>query len=101
MRSFTAVIALAAIASVTAQDSNSSECTAESLTAARNACDSIADVSQLKCDNEACHEALHSLTEDEVRASATSTWVSARSPTSTTTSSSMSFVTEMEPTRPT
>ncbi|KAK1942462.1 hypothetical protein P3T76_005961 [Phytophthora citrophthora] len=66
-----ATIVLAAIASVAAQDSHShshsSECTAESLTSARNACDSVADVSQLKCDNEACHEALHSLVEDETR----------------------------------
>ncbi|KAL3659226.1 hypothetical protein V7S43_015804 [Phytophthora oleae] len=61
-----ATIALTAIASVAAQDSPS-ECTAEYLTSTRNACDSVADVSQLKCDNEACHEALHSLVEDEVR----------------------------------
>ncbi|KAG3117818.1 hypothetical protein PI124_g11608 [Phytophthora idaei] len=64
-----ATIALATVATAAAQDSHShsSECTAESLTSARNACDSVADVSQLKCDNEACHEALHSLVEDEVR----------------------------------
>uniref|UniRef100_H3GQP7 Elicitin-like protein n=1 Tax=Phytophthora ramorum TaxID=164328 RepID=H3GQP7_PHYRM len=64
-----ATIALVAIASAAAQDSHShsSECTAKFLTAARNACDSVADVSQLKCDSEACHEALHSLVEDEVR----------------------------------
>ncbi|KAG2782697.1 hypothetical protein JG687_00008477 [Phytophthora cactorum] len=64
-----ATIALATVATAAAQDSHShsSECTAESLTSARNACDSVADVSQIKCDNEACHEALHSLVEDEVR----------------------------------
>ncbi|KAL4166500.1 hypothetical protein KRP22_013758 [Phytophthora ramorum] len=70
MKSLTAAtIALVAIASAAAQDSHShsSECTSEFLTAARNACDSVADVSQLKCDSEACHEALHSLVEDEVR----------------------------------
>ncbi|KAG7388987.1 hypothetical protein PHYPSEUDO_011450 [Phytophthora pseudosyringae] len=70
MKSITTVtIAVAAVASAAAQDSHShsSECTAEYLTSARNACDSVADVSQLKCDTEACHEALHSLVEDEVR----------------------------------
>ncbi|OWZ15719.1 hypothetical protein PHMEG_00010589 [Phytophthora megakarya] len=68
---FFATIALAAISTAAAQDSHShshsSECTAETLTAARNACDSVADVSQLKCDSEACHEALHTLVEDETR----------------------------------
>ncbi|EEY67417.1 uncharacterized protein PITG_04449 [Phytophthora infestans T30-4] len=66
-----ATIALATVATAAAQDSHShshaSECTAESITSARNACDSVADVSQLKCDSDACHEALHSLVEDEVR----------------------------------
>lgn len=71
MKSFTAatiaLIALASAVPAAAQDSQASECTAESLASARNACDSVADVSQLKCDSEACHEALHSLVEDEVR----------------------------------
>ncbi|EGZ07925.1 hypothetical protein PHYSODRAFT_306065 [Phytophthora sojae] len=77
MKSTTAaVIALGALATVVpacAQESHShshshsSECTAEFLTSAKSACDSVADVSQLKCDDEGCHEALHSLVEDEVR----------------------------------
>ncbi|KAF1787212.1 hypothetical protein GQ600_27208 [Phytophthora cactorum] len=96
-----ATIALATVATAAAQDSHShsSECTAESLTSARNACDSVADVSQIKCDNEACHEALHSLVEDEVRQCYV-TWASALSPTWTTTFYSMSSATGTVPIRP-
>uniref|UniRef100_A0AAV1TAN5 Elicitin-like protein n=1 Tax=Peronospora matthiolae TaxID=2874970 RepID=A0AAV1TAN5_9STRA len=63
------IIALAALAATpsAAQDSSSATCTAESLTTARNACDSLPGVSQLKCNNKTCHEALHVLTEDDTR----------------------------------
>ncbi|KAE8980457.1 hypothetical protein PR003_g24331 [Phytophthora rubi] len=73
MKSMTAaVIALGVLASAVpalAQETHSlsSECTVEYLTSAKSACDSVADVSQLKCEDESCHEALHSLVEDEVR----------------------------------
>ena len=70
--SFTAAatIALAALAAApaAAQDASSPSCTAAAaLTAARTACDSLANVSQLKCNDGACHDALHLLTEDETR----------------------------------
>ncbi|CAI5739180.1 unnamed protein product [Hyaloperonospora brassicae] len=64
-----ATIALAALAAapIAAQDASPPSCTAASLTAARTACDSLADISQLKCNDGACHDALHLLTEDETR----------------------------------
>lgn len=70
--SIASIVAAAVVSSVTAQDAVCSPSDFESIKTWMAACDSVTTGSAAKCNNRACHSALHRLEEEETHAC----WVS-------------------------
>ncbi|KAJ0411045.1 hypothetical protein ATCC90586_003647 [Pythium insidiosum] len=64
MKFYLAIVSTLLLALSTDASSSAATCDADKIKAAMKACDSLANVSQVRCADKACHKALHVLVED-------------------------------------